>query len=84
VLVNQQQAAAGAASTVADTPPPDGYKIGWNPGSKTFYVQLKETGKKIKENFQSRIEALAFAKDHKLRSESVGGVVPQQQRQKVA
>ena len=52
------------ASPVAQPDPPEGYKIGWNPGSKTYYVQLKLTGKKVKEGIQSRPEAIAYSVKH--------------------
>lgn len=43
---------------------PAGYKVGWNPGKKLHYVQLKATGAKLKEDFTTRPEAIAFAVSH--------------------
>jgi len=43
---------------------PDGYKVGWNPGSKTWYVQLKATGLKLAENIPEKGKALAYAVAH--------------------
>lgn len=67
-------AAAAAANPDARTPQelmeevrasvPDGYKVGWNPGKKNYYVQVKGSGLKVAENIATRDEALAFAVKH--------------------
>jgi hypothetical protein len=55
---------ANPASTEVQEPAPDGYKVGYNPGRKLFYVQLKANGKKVREDFQTRAQAIAHAKEH--------------------
>lgn len=60
-------AARAEVIAAADDPErkaPDGYKVGFNPGKKLFYVQLKATGMKVKEDFTTRIEAIIFAEQH--------------------
>ncbi len=62
-------AASGAVSAdnhdpIQEQPVPDGYKVGWNPGKKLHYVQLKATGVKVKEDFATRPEAIGFAIAH--------------------
>lgn len=49
---------------VSEAPVPDGYKVGWNPGKKLHYVQLKATGVKLKEDFATRPEAIGYAIAH--------------------
>lgn len=57
-------AAAEEANADPNRTAPEGYKVGYNPGKKLFYVQLKATGKKLREDFQSKALALDFADQH--------------------
>lgn len=68
-----RDAAAADGSEVA-LEVPEGYKIGWNPGKKLFFVQLNATGKKLKEDFQSKVEAIDFANKHKAALNSVSPI----------
>lgn len=87
---------AAAASAVTDKRPaqeiieemrskvPDGYKVGWNPGKKNFYVQIKASGVKVLENAATKDEALAFAIKHAEMADAPMGVVVPQQEPKAA
>jgi hypothetical protein len=78
---------AAAAAATADARPvaeqmeeirasvPDGYKVGWNPGKKNYYVQLKGSGLKVAENITTRDEALAFAVKHASVANAPMGIV---------
>jgi hypothetical protein len=69
-----------AAAEIRDKVP-EGYKVGWNPGKKNYYVQIKGSGAKVAENIATRDEALAFAIKHAAVANAPMGVV---QEQKVA
>lgn len=43
---------------------PDGYKVGYNPGKKNWYVQLKADGSKLYSDIMSREKALELAIAH--------------------
>jgi hypothetical protein len=43
---------------------PDGYKVGFNPGKKNWYVQLKADGSKLYADIMSRDKALELAIAH--------------------
>jgi hypothetical protein len=78
---------AAAASALTDTRPiaeqmeeirdqvPAGYKVGWNPGKKNYYVQIKAGGLKVAENIATRAEALAFAIKHAAVADAPMGVL---------
>lgn len=53
---------------------PEGYKVGWNPGKRMFYVQLKAlgaNGSKLREDFQTRDSALQWAVAHAVASGAI-------------
>lgn len=50
---------------------PEGYKCGWNPGKKWFYVQHKLTGKILFENLPTMAIAIAKANEHSTLAKSV-------------
>lgn len=60
----QGAASVDDAGVVSEQPVPAGYKVGWNPGKKLHYVQLKATGVKLKEDFATRPEAIGYAIAH--------------------